>query len=190
MMGKIQRCSEVTQARFMRLSCMYWNKETNLLEEDARIEIDDDHFEILVSKKIISTDGINISIDFLDEQFDNILETSKQASKAGKASAAARKLKAQRASNDRSTPVQRNPTDKIRKEKIEIREELTNSISWIDNISMKKKREDVKLKLDEFLTNQELSDNLDRPISDVKKHFISWLDKQPGGVKTKFVYKS
>ena len=40
MMGKIQRCPEVTQARFIRLCCLYWNKQCELTYEDAEIEID------------------------------------------------------------------------------------------------------------------------------------------------------
>jgi hypothetical protein len=123
MMGKIMRCEEITQARFIRLCCLYWNKETDLLDEDARIEIDDIHFESLIKKKVIISDGVNVSIDFLDEQFDNVLETSKKASKAGKASAAKRKAIAEQLLNDRSTTVQRNPTDKIREDKIQIRED-------------------------------------------------------------------
>jgi len=53
MMGKIQRCPEVTQARFLRLSCLYWNKECNLSYEDAEIEIDQEHLDVLIKKKII-----------------------------------------------------------------------------------------------------------------------------------------
>ena len=123
MMGKIIRCPEVTQARFLKLCCLYWNKETNLSEEDSRIEVDDEHFEILLKKKIITSNGENIIIDFLDVQFDNILETSKKASKAGKASAAKRKAIAQQKVNDRSTTVQHIPTDKIEIREDKIREE-------------------------------------------------------------------
>ena len=51
MMGKIQRCPEITQARFMRLCCLYWNKECLLSIEDAEIEIDKEHLDILIAKK-------------------------------------------------------------------------------------------------------------------------------------------
>jgi hypothetical protein len=76
MMGKIQRCSEVTQARFLRLSCLYWNKECTLSYEDAEIEIDKEHLDVLVSKKIIGVKDGFIFLDFLDEQMDGIIETS------------------------------------------------------------------------------------------------------------------
>lgn len=76
-MGKIQRCPEITQARFMRLICLYWNKECILSYEDAEIEIDKEHLDILISKKIIKHDNDFICIDFLNEQFKEI-ECSKE----------------------------------------------------------------------------------------------------------------
>jgi hypothetical protein len=77
-MGKIQRCPEITQARFMRLICLYWNKECFLSYEDAEIEIDKEHLEILLSKKIIKLENNFIIIDFLNEQMENISETSQK----------------------------------------------------------------------------------------------------------------
>ena len=64
MMGRIQRCPEVTQARFMRLCCLYWNKECKMLIEDAEIEIDKEHLDILIAKKIILTNDLYINISF------------------------------------------------------------------------------------------------------------------------------
>jgi hypothetical protein len=83
MMGKIQRCPEVTQARFMRICCLYWNKECNLSIEDAEIEIDKEHFDILIAKKIISKNETYFNISFLDEQFLEIQESSNDKSKSG-----------------------------------------------------------------------------------------------------------
>ena len=82
-MGKIQRCPEVTQARFIRLCCLYWNKECELSIDDAIIEIDKEHFDVLVSKKIISVNQTNMNIAFLDEQFLEIKDESKNKSKSG-----------------------------------------------------------------------------------------------------------
>lgn len=78
MMGKIQRCPEITQARFMRLCCLYWNKECLLSIEDAEIEIDKEHLDILINKKIIKSENEFVKIDFLDEQMDGIIETSEK----------------------------------------------------------------------------------------------------------------
>jgi hypothetical protein len=83
-MGKIQRCPDETQGRYMRLVCLYWNKECVLSIEDAEIEIDSDHLDILTKKKIIKTEDEFIKISFLDEQMDSILETSKKNSTAAK----------------------------------------------------------------------------------------------------------
>jgi len=75
-MGKIQRCPEITQIRFLRLVCLYWNKESILTLEDAEIEIDKEHLDILINKKIIkSIDGF-VVIEFLNEQLETISETS------------------------------------------------------------------------------------------------------------------
>ena len=84
-MGKIQKCPEVTQARFMNLCCLYWSKESNLSYEDAEIEIDKEHLDVLLSKKIIEQNDEFIIIKFLDEQLEGIAETSKGKSKAAKA---------------------------------------------------------------------------------------------------------
>jgi hypothetical protein len=83
-MGKIQRCPEITQARFMRLICLYWNKECVLSFEDAEIEVDLNHLEILIAKKIVTKENESIKISFLDEQFLTIAETSKKNSTAAK----------------------------------------------------------------------------------------------------------
>lgn len=75
-MGKIQKCPEITQARFMRLLCLYWNKECVLSLEDAEIEIDKDHLDILISKKVLKIIDDLLVIDFLNEQLESISETS------------------------------------------------------------------------------------------------------------------
>jgi len=66
---------------------------------------------------------------------------------------------------------------------IDIKKEILNSNNWIDQISMKKRRQDVKDRLVEFLNDQELKEELFRPIPEIKKHFINWLDKNKPEVK-------
>lgn len=78
MMGKIMKCPEVTQARFLRLCCLYWNKECFLTIEDAEIEIDEEHLTILKNKKIIVFEDLHIRIKFLDEQNGEVLELSEK----------------------------------------------------------------------------------------------------------------
>jgi len=82
MMGKIQKCPEITQARFIRLCCLYWNKECILSFEDSEIEIDLEHLNILIAKKIVINSDGYISIKFLDEQNTEILELSEKRREA------------------------------------------------------------------------------------------------------------
>lgn len=83
MMGRIQRCDLDTQALFLRLCCIYWNKQCKLSKDDAIFEINQKYFDILVSKKIIFCNDTNISISFLDEQFMEINEEKQDKSKSG-----------------------------------------------------------------------------------------------------------
>jgi len=82
-MGKIQRCPEVTQARFINLCCLYWSKECVLSYEDAEIEIDEEHLNILIKKKVITNTDNHINISFLDEQFKEIESVKDERSKSG-----------------------------------------------------------------------------------------------------------
>ena len=84
-MGKIMRCPEVTQARFIWLCCQYWNKECVMNYDDAEIEIEKEHLTILLQKRIILLDADKIKIKFLDSQLIEILEVSKGRSIAAKA---------------------------------------------------------------------------------------------------------
>lgn len=83
MMGKIQKCPEITQARFMRLNCIYWNKKCVLSYNDAEIEIDKEHLDCLISKRIIKCFNDFIVIDFLNEQLDDIQNDSNDKSRSG-----------------------------------------------------------------------------------------------------------
>ena len=83
-MGKIQRCPEVTQARFIRLCCLYWNKECSISLEDAEIEIDKEHLDILIQKKVILVENDFIKIKFLDENFEQSEGKTNKLSLSGK----------------------------------------------------------------------------------------------------------
>jgi len=83
MMGKIQRCPEITQARFIRLCSLYWSKDCEMTIEDTVIEIEQEHFDVLKSRKIITTDLVKVYISFLDEQNLEIKEDKKDKSTSG-----------------------------------------------------------------------------------------------------------
>jgi hypothetical protein len=107
MMGRIQRQPAQVQVDFIRLCCKYWQKDGELSIEDAKIEAMDS-YDALLKYKIIKEVHGEIVIDFLEEQFDSLSGKREQASKAGLASAEARRVR--KLANDRSTTVQRNPT--------------------------------------------------------------------------------
>lgn len=64
------------------------------------------------------------------------------------------------------------------KEKENIKQEILSSQKWIDDISYTKKITPEKTKdhLITFLDDLELKEDLDRSLSEIKSHFISWLN--------------
>lgn len=167
-MGRIQKCPEVTQARFIRLVCLYWSKECNLSIEDAEIEIDKEHLDILFSKKVVKFNDNFIFIDFLNEQFEDILKTSQKRREAVQNRWSKVKQNDTSVSNN-NTIVLQNDTDKSK-----IRKELDNnysnlSVDWeslkesFNNLTGKKTKlvsekakRQIKARLKEGYTKQDL----------------------------------
>jgi hypothetical protein len=201
-MGKIQRTSEVTQARFMRLICLYWNKHCILSYEDAEIEIDKDHLDILISKKIIKVEDDFIVIEFLNEQLFTISETSEKRKQAVLQRWAKVKQNDTSVSNI-DTLVLQNDTDKIRGYKIRedktIKEDFDfqklKSTEWADEFCKKKgiqSKEKFNDIFDKFIDNIKLKgEHLDYkdPEKEVKRHFVNWYDRQPIQPTTISTYK-
>jgi hypothetical protein len=131
LMGRIQRQPAQVQLDFINLCCKYWNKEGLMSIEDAQLDIMDS-YEPLLKYKIIKEDGDNVVIDFLDEQLSAIEDKRKQASEAGKRSAAARKRRTK--PNEPPTTVEPTlndrPTESNREEKS--REEESREEEEID----------------------------------------------------------
>ena len=192
-MGKIQRCPEVTQARFMRLICLYWNKECVLSYEDAEIEIDKEHLEILLSKKIIKVEYDFLVIDFLNEQLENITETSEKRRKAVLERWARVKQKDTSVSNN-NTGVLQNDTEKrkSREEKDNIiienevlskneifKKQCLESEEWIEIVCMKNKipKDKIQFALKDFNEHLITSGETKLNISDYKTHFTNWSRK-------------
>ena len=126
MMGKIMRCDEITQSRYIRLVCLYWNKECNLSYEDAEIEIDEEHLKVLIKKKIVKVLDDFIFIEFLNEQMEEISETSeKRRAAVKKRWDKVKEIKSKELQND--TSVLQNDTEESREE--ESREEESESES-------------------------------------------------------------
>jgi len=122
-MGRIQRQPAQVQLDFINLCCKYWNKEGSISIEDAKLDIMDS-YEPLLKYKIIKEGGDNVVIDFLDEQLSAIEDKRKQASDAGKLSAAARKrrTKLNKPSTTVERPLNEQPTESNREEKSRVEE--------------------------------------------------------------------
>ena len=188
MMGKIMRCDEITQARYMRLVCLYWNKECILSYEDAEIEIDKKHLDILIKKKIVKLLDDSISIEFLNEQMEGISETSEKRRAAVKKRWD--KVKQNQTKEIQSdTSVLQNDTEKSRVEdkredksilNKQIKEDLFNSYQLIE-AQMKvhnTSKEEILKHLTHFWNIKYEGIEAESSLNDIRKHFNNWLAKQ------------
>lgn len=130
MMGKIQKTPEITQARFMRLCCLYWNKECDLTYEDAEIEVDQEHLDTLIRKKIIKHEDDMIYIDFLDEQMDNIQEISDKRRKAAEKRWKKEGSKSNASASETDASAEQNDAEEIREEESESRREKEKKFNF------------------------------------------------------------
>ena len=170
-MGKIQRCPEITQARFMRLICLYWNKECLLTYEDAEIEIDKEHLDLLISKKIIKLVDEFISIEFLNDQLVSISETSQKRRESVLLRWAKVKQKDTSVLQD-DTNVLQSDTDKSREDKSILTpakaddvfdfnkylETLNQKFSRSFKVVNEKTKKQIKARLKEKYTKQDIID--------------------------------
>jgi len=128
MFGRIQRQPDNIKITFLDLVCKYWHRQCDMTIEDAELDFGVDNIKILIDNKIIESIDDCVAIDFLDSQMDNIEKTSTQNSKNGKKSAEARRIKKEkeRETNDRSTTLERNSTDKKREDET-IQDKINNN---------------------------------------------------------------
>ena len=85
-----------TQGLFINLCAYYWSNECQMTLTKAKKKfrnINENSFKYLIDAEIIKIDDDIITINFLDEQKEERIESSKRKSKGGIASAEARKLK-------------------------------------------------------------------------------------------------
>lgn len=159
-MGRVQKCNPQTRLAFLELCCMYWLNETKLTIEDAILECDEEHYKVLVSKKIIKEDGDFIKIFFLDEQFEDILEKSIKAKKSVEKRWAKRNAKDIRSYNDSNTVVFPLYNDSNTEEKrIEEKKKDENRIEEEETIKEKlEKKKRFIIKIEKMISEK----NLDR----------------------------
>ena len=91
--GKVQRCSNSAKGAFIDMCAAYWNANCKMTIEDAELDYGVDDVAELVNKRVIVPVDGNISITFLDQQYESIIEKSKKLSEAGKRSGKARQSK-------------------------------------------------------------------------------------------------
>ena len=126
MMGRISLFDNETQGAFLKLCCIYWNKQGDLTCEYATQILSEGTYTELERCGVFECLESQIAIHFLDEQMGDIQELRKKASEAGKRSAQSRS--GQRTLNEPSTTVERNPTEKSRVEKSRVDNKKNTSL--------------------------------------------------------------
>jgi len=90
--GDIMFCSYASQGVFTVIRALYWQKDCNLtlIQVERRLKNADEHIKELIEEGIIKIQDGNISICFLDEQFEKASGQSIANSENGKKGAAKR----------------------------------------------------------------------------------------------------
>lgn len=115
-MGRISKMPYDVQGAYLRLCCIYWNKECNLSIEDAKLELSfvENAYDNLTHYGIVKLHEEHIQIEFLDEQYDTIMQRKAKLSKAGKKGVEAKLSKGKGKAKGR---LRVTPADKIRVDK-------------------------------------------------------------------------
>ena len=179
--GDVTDCSMEAQGLFINICVLYWMKGCNMSLTRVQRKFDTclTELEEILRDDIFTVNGDDISIDFLDEQFEQFEKLRKDKSRAGKASAKKRKI------NTRSTPVQHvvNKEEKIREDKK--REEKNINIPALEDFikyakGQKKEvsEEAVRLKYSAWVTN-DWKDGNDKAIKNWKSKLLNTLQYLP-----------
>ena len=146
-------CSMQAQGLFINICSIYWTRgcELTLTRVQRKFNTRSTELQELLDDGIFDVSDDQISINFLDEQFEQFAELSKLKSRAGKASAKKRK------GNTRSTPVQQmsNKREKIREDKIR-EDKIPAYLEFKDYALSKKPTVDLvslKLKYESWVEN-------------------------------------
>ena len=124
--GDIMFCSYGAQGVFSIVRALYWQKDCNLTLNQLKRRLKDaeDYIEELINEGIIKVESDNISITFLDEQFNKASGVSKANSENGKKGAAKRWANKEVVSEIIAPPLKKDSEsialreDKIREDKI------------------------------------------------------------------------
>jgi len=191
------------QGLFINICAYYWSNECVLSLEKLkkRFRSDSELIELLIKNNLLKVKKDFVNISFLDEQKTERESKSKVKSKAGLASAEAKKIaklqqevnipltENQHVLNLCSTEPQLLREEKIRKDKKreennndKIYSELLISDSWIENTAMQSKQKFIPIEVKKFLKqyNDMLNVQFEIKINKTEycTHFINWLNKQ------------
>lgn len=202
--GDIMFCTLQAQGLFTTIKALYWQKDCDLLLEQAIKRLkNEDLFEELISEKIIKIKSGKIKINFLDEQWEKLSEKSKINSKNGALGGRPKKqIESEIKPNGFETLLENESETKALREE-EIREEdnkkkedfkeeekkskneifgieILQDQMWIETISMQNRisPDEVKKWIQKF--NSKLILELDNKISkkDYAGHFSRWLPQE------------
>jgi len=186
--GDIMFCTLQAQGLFTTLKALYWQKDCDLLLEQAIKRLkNDDLFDELISEKIIKIKSGKIRINFLDEQWEKLSEKSKINSKNGALGGRPKKqIETQNkpngfnslSKNESETKALRR--EEIREEESKIREEESNSKEFVD---LKNQPISAKIDFDKlisfFNSNRGVLPEV-KKMSDARKKRILVLEKIHG----------
>lgn len=202
--GDIMFCTLQAQGLFTTIKALYWQKDCDLLLEQAIKRLkNEDLFEELISEKIIKIKSGKIKINFLDEQWEKLSEKSKINSKNGALGGRPKKqIETEKKPNgfetlsENKTETKALRREEIRKEdnkkKEDFKEEEKKSKNeifgseilldqmWVETISMQNRisPDEIPKWIQKF--NSKLTVELDSKISkkDYAGHFSRWLPQE------------
>lgn len=197
---KLNECSASTQGVYVKIMCLMHKSNDYgvilLKQKDKQTSIQSSNFALKLVKHLPFTETeIEKAVEELIEEGVLILEGDKliqkrmvkdndvsvKRSKAGKKGGDSTHKKEDfakakvKASSENEYEYE---SEDVNAFNSKVKTEILNSVSWIEQICMKKKKEvdEIKMFLKTFLDDLELKEELDKPIQDIKQHFINWLN--------------
>ena len=194
--GDIMYCSYSAHGVFTIIRALYWQKdcELTLTQAKKRLKGSDEFIDELINEGIIKVNDDNISINFLDEQFEKASGQSKANSENGKKGAAKRWAKKGKDSESIATPSKKDSEsialreDKIKEE--EIREDKIKEDNIILEVLLKSETQfaieknlrnfgleipDYNSAVNMFSDKLIAEDDVYKSQNEIRKHFSNWL---------------
>ena len=177
LLGRISDENYRVQGLFLSACCHYWHKECLITTAELNKKLGKTNTKLLVNSKFIFESDGDIIIPFLDEQRMELTDLQRKRVEAGRRGG---KAKGKQSLSKTEADPKHLEVDKIKKRKDKIREELFNAQVWKEGLAKLNTCNliEVEKHLVIFLEGQELDDNLDRELVEIKKHFRAWLSKQ------------